>query len=58
MRNLDVLEQEKQAIVQKMNDAIKKNDADAFQDSFVELCDKIQENILESVYLNYKPTLF
>ena len=47
MRNLDVLEQEKQAIVQKMNDAIKKNDADAFQASFVELCDKIQENILE-----------
>ena len=30
MRNLDVLEQEKQAIVQKMNDAIKKNDAKIF----------------------------
>lgn len=41
------MEKEKKAIVQKMNDAIKGNDAEAFQASFVELCDKIQENVLE-----------
>lgn len=38
---------EKKEIVQKMNDAIQKNDAEAFQTAFVELCDKIQENVLE-----------
>lgn len=47
MKNLDVLQKEKEAIVQKMNDAINKNDPDAFQSAFVELCDKIQENVIE-----------
>ena len=47
MKNLDVLEKEKKEIVQKMNAAIQKNDPEAFQASFVELCDKIQENVLE-----------
>jgi hypothetical protein len=30
-----------------MNDAINKNDAVSFQAAFVELCDKIQENVIE-----------
>ena len=38
---------EKKAIVQKMNDAIKDGDTEQFQAAFVELCDKIQENVLE-----------
>ena len=38
---------EKKAIVQKMNDAIKDGDPEQFQAAFVELCDKIQENVLE-----------
>lgn len=47
MRNLDILNQEKAQIVQKMNEAITKNDPEAFQAAFVELCEKIQENVLE-----------
>ncbi len=47
MKNLDVLQKEKDAIVQKMNDAIRENNAEAFQKSFVELCDKIQESVME-----------
>ncbi len=47
MKNLDVLQKEKDAIVQRMNDAIKNGDTDLFQKSFVELCDKIQENVME-----------
>lgn len=42
-----MLEKEKKEIVQKMNNAIQKNDAEAFQAAFVELCDKIQEKVLE-----------
>ena len=47
MKNLDVLQKEKDAIIQKMNDAIRENNAEAFQKSFVELCDKIQESVME-----------
>lgn len=46
MKNLDVLEMEKKAIIQKMNEAVQSNDAEAFQTAFVELCEKIQENVL------------
>lgn len=42
-----MLEMEKKEIVQKMNQAIQANDAEAFQGAFVELCDKIQEKVLE-----------
>ena len=42
-----MLEREKKEIVQKMNQAIQANDAEAFQGAFVELCDKIQEKVLE-----------
>lgn len=47
MRNLDLINQEKAKIIQQMNDAIAKNDPDAFQSAFVDLCEKIQENVLE-----------
>lgn len=47
MKNLDVLEREKNEIVQRMNQAIKDNDTEAFQTAFVELCDKIQERVIE-----------
>lgn len=42
-----MLEMEKKEIVQKMNNAIQENNAEAFQAAFVELCDKIQEKVLE-----------
>ena len=38
---------EKTAIVQKMNEAITAGDAEQFQAAFVELCDKIQESVIE-----------
>lgn len=41
------MEMEKKEIVQKMNQAIQENNAEAFQSAFVELCDKIQEKVLE-----------
>lgn len=47
MKNLDVLQKAKEAIVQKMNEAIQKGDAEAFQGAFVELCDNIQQNVME-----------
>ena len=47
MKNLDVLQKAREAIVQKMNEAINKNDTEAFQNAFVELCDNIQQNVLE-----------
>lgn len=47
MKNLDVLQKAREAIVQKMNEAINKNDTEAFQNAFVELCENIQQNVLE-----------
>lgn len=47
MRNLDMINQEKAKIVQQMNEAIAKNDPEAFQAAFVDLCEKIQENVME-----------
>ena len=49
MKNKDVLMQEKTKILQKMNEAIEKNDADAFAAAFEELSQNIQENILNEV---------
>lgn len=49
MKNLDVLEQEKMQIIQKMNEAVKADDPEAFQGAFVELCDQIQKNVLQQV---------
>lgn len=47
MKSKDVLAMEKAAIVQKMNQAIESNDTKAFSDTFVELCRKIEDNVLE-----------
>lgn len=49
MRNKDVLMQEKTAILQQMNDAIAKNDPDAFAEAFEKLSLNIQENIMSEV---------
>lgn len=49
MKNKDVLMQEKAKILQKMNEAIEKNDADAFAAAFEELSMNIQESILNEV---------
>ena len=47
MRNKDILAMEKAKIVEKMNQAIKDDDAKAFSEAFTELCLKIEENVLE-----------
>lgn len=49
MKNKDVLMQEKAKILQKMNEAIEKNDAEAFAAAFEELSMNIQESILNEV---------
>ncbi len=47
MKNKDILAMEKAKIVDKMNQAIKDDDAKAFSEAFTELCQKIEENVLE-----------
>lgn len=47
MKNKDILAMEKAKIVEKMNQAIKEDDAQAFSTAFTELCQKIEENVLE-----------
>lgn len=47
MKNKDVLAMEKAKIVEKMNQAIKDDDTKAFSEAFMELCDKIEENVME-----------
>lgn len=47
MKNRDVLAMEKAKIVEKMNQAIKDDDAKAFSEAFTELCQKIEDNVLE-----------
>lgn len=47
MKNKDILAMEKAKIVEKMNQAIKDDDAKAFSEAFTELCQKIEENVLE-----------
>ena len=44
MKNKDVLAMEKAKIVEKMNQAIKDDDAKAFSEAFTELCQKIEDN--------------
>ncbi len=46
MKNKDVLQMEKTKILQKMNDAIQKNDPDAFAAAFEELAGNIQEAVI------------
>ena len=47
MKNKDVLAMEKAKIVEKMNQAIKDDDTKAFSEAFTELCQKIEDNVLE-----------
>lgn len=47
MKNKDLIAMEKTKIVEKMNQAIADNDAKAFNEAFTELCQKIEENVLE-----------
>lgn len=47
MKNKDFLAIEKAKIVEKMNQAIKDDDTKAFSEAFAELCQKIEENVLE-----------
>lgn len=49
MKNKDALMQEKTKILQQMNDAIAKNDPEAFAEAFEKLSMNIQENILNEV---------
>lgn len=47
MKNKDILAMEKAKIVEKMNQAIREDDAKAFSEAFAELCQKIEDNVLE-----------
>ncbi len=47
MKNKDVLAMEKAKIVGQMNEAIQNNDSEAFAAAFTELCQKIEDNVLE-----------
>lgn len=47
MKNKDILAMEKAKIVEKMNQAIAGNDTQAFTEAFTDLCQKIEENVLE-----------
>ncbi|MGN0484896.1 MAG: phage major capsid protein [Lachnospiraceae bacterium] len=49
MKNKDVLAAEKAKILQQMNEAIVKNDQNAFAEAFEKLCLNIQENIMSEV---------
>lgn len=46
MINLDILKQKKQEIIQKMHEAIQKDDPETFSEAFQELCDNIQQNVM------------
>lgn len=47
MKNKDVLAMEKAKIVEKMNQAIRDDDTEAFAEAFAELCQKTEESVLE-----------
>ena len=49
MKNKDTLVQEKERILQKMNEAIEKNDTEAFAVAFEELSQNIQDRILNEL---------
>lgn len=49
MKNKDTLVQEKEKILQKMNEAIEKNDTEAFAVAFEELSQNIQDRILNEL---------
>lgn len=47
MKNLDTINQKRNEILQKMNQAITGNDTEAYQQAFGELADLIQESVLD-----------
>ena len=47
MKNKDFIALKKGEILNKMNEAIAKNDTEAFSDAFMELCQEIEQNVLE-----------
>lgn len=47
MKNKDFIALKRGEILNKMNEAIAKNDAGAFSDAFMELCQEIEQNVLE-----------
>lgn len=47
MKNLDVINQKKQEIVQRMHDAIQKGDSEAFSNEFANLCQQIEASVME-----------
>ena len=47
MKNLDAIQLERDAILQKMSQAIQANDADAFSTAFGELCQSVQDSVLD-----------
>lgn len=49
MKSLDLLQKERNEILQRMADAVKENDTDKFQQAFGDLANAIQESILGDV---------
>lgn len=47
MRNLDAIQEKRRTILQKMSAAIQANDTEAYNQAFDELCQEIQDNVLE-----------
>lgn len=47
MRNLDLIQQKKQEILQKMSDAVKSGDNEAFGKAFTEFAEQLQEAIVK-----------
>lgn len=47
MRNLDAIQEKRRTILKKMSAAIQANDTEAYNTAFDELCQEIQENVLE-----------
>lgn len=47
MRNLDAIQEKRRTILQKMSAAIQANDTEAYNAAFDELCQEIQDNVLD-----------
>lgn len=47
VKNLDILESKKQEILQLMHEAMQQDDLKAFDKNFMQLCENIQESVLE-----------
>ena len=47
MKNKDFIALKRAEILNKMNEAIASNNSEAFSDAFLELCQEIEQNVLE-----------